>query len=137
MKLENQVCTLEQAKRISEAGVNYFKPQYAFVNRMEIMQLSNVDEFNRWAHQYNEPFVYERKNYPAFTVAELGVMINDSDLSAYIHDGSTGIYSKKTNSCVKIVHSIYEAHIRGEMLIYLLEENLITSEEINQRLINS
>ena len=60
MKLEDQVCSLEQAKRLKELGVK----QEGIFNYLKTGGLKLSSEFPSFLHCYS-----------AFTVAELGEMI--------------------------------------------------------------
>jgi hypothetical protein len=93
MKLSEQVCALEQAKKLYALGVERRSLFYHFHGRIE-----------------HEAFGSEY--YSAFTVAELGVMLPPFT------------YSWMGN----------EAECRAAQLIYLLENNLVTPAETNQRL---
>lgn len=140
MKIEDQCCTLEQAERLNNLGVKYSSPQYVYILRLDEFKLSNVDEYNRWAAQYNALFVHETKHFPAFTVAELGVLLPD------YYESHRGLL-KETWYCDDVnkpdQHNDWfamektEAQARAAMLIYLLENKLITPEEVNQRLCNN
>jgi len=120
MKIENQVCTLEQAKRLKELGVE---------------QVANL----YWKEDTDKDRLYDPwiggEKYAAFTVAELGVMIGSpigEKVNSYTTDGATGSYLH--GSHITTTHSEHEAHIRADVLIHLLENNIITAEEVNTRL---
>lgn len=159
MKIENQVCSLEQAKKLDELGVKYKDYQYAYVDfttasgqeAVLCRPASHVEERQReWAWfmvgSHSEEITAEIDEdtvsadggiYPAFTVAELGVMlplncdsIKDQTASKVIfwacNEGLTGDCNE--------VNGANEAEARAAMLIYLLENNLTTPEEVNTRL---
>lgn len=158
MTLEQQVCTVEQAKLLTELGIvceAYFNwthyPETKY--RKGSIMLTNPGS--------RESITDMGETYPAFTVAELGVMlpcriwvcndmynlelqkvdenwhptknerenefwysyqfINREDKIEFLND--SGRVIEKT-----------EAQARAAMLIYLLENKLITPEECNQRL---
>lgn len=136
MKIEQQVCTRDQAKRLKLLGVN----QESYFHYGD--QLENVAE--SWMHEGNEDTFYS-----AFTVAELGVMLPPSDISK----GEFTNFSKGANGLSWSVdcsiwdapgfpkdgkpgpvHHYTEAECRAEILITLLEKKLITVDEVNQRL---
>lgn len=145
MKLENQVCTLEQAKRLKELGVaqdgifshvdNISKVGY------EGIRLTKQTSSYRAKGQLIDSGVI--KYFVAFTVAELGVMLpiniitarqkhTDTYACIALENGSSDVdYSKD------IQHKETEAKARAAMLIYLLENGHTTAEEVNQRLLNA
>lgn len=139
MKLSEQVCTLEQAKKLYALGVERRSLFYHFHGRIE-----------------HEAFGSEY--YSAFTVAELGVMLQKGEIGIPVYESEINT-SSETFTTVSIetwitpnifncaivnkefpdrvykeCKSRYEAEARAAMLIYLLENNLVTPAEINQRL---
>lgn len=140
MKLEQQVVSLEMAKKLKELGVKReslfmwfhqggnFSPELKscreFLQQGEIRLLSssfggikNMDFF-----------------YPAFTVAELGEMLPGNDGSHYFVSqkglmGNLWFCTRKgmiDNSVEYQTESETEADARAKMLIYLLENKFIT-----------
>ena len=135
MKLEQQVCTLEQAKKLKELGVEQ-KVLYQWkVNDVQTVVIDTP--MAMWIERYVPPV--GNAFYAAFTVAELGVMLpsetftqrtgsedSEYDNWEWVDDGNgnaNGLYET-------------EAEARAAMLIYLLENHLTTPEEVNQRLNN-
>jgi len=141
MKLENQVCTLEQAKRLKELGVCQDSQCY-----WRRSQVEHIDGVNSWPDQQTlREMIVEYDGagevgwqdrfeiYSAFTVGELGVMLGFSPYAVYL---------KKDN--IVFWHADYEhmpfgafpteAEAKAAILIHQLENNLITAAEINQRL---
>ena|SRR6187402_2783288 len=130
MKTELQVCSLEQAKKLKELGVE---------------QLVSLFE---WTVYCPDPtgekyyYIVMDNNHPdaghaeiiasAFTVAELGIM-----LPLYCDsrkDGSWWVCDEGlTGNCVEF-HADTEAEARAAMLIYILENSLTTSQDINNRI---
>lgn len=125
MKLSEQVCTLEQAKKIYALGVERRSLFYHFHGRIE-----------------HEAFGSEY--YSAFTVAELGVMLPPFTYSWMGRANTYGCVSSNQepnddyiNYSVEngqISNGANEAECRAAQLIYLLENNHVTPAEINQRL---
>jgi len=128
MKIENQVCTPEQGKKLTALGVTA-EPLYWHV--IDIDPLTPMDIIQKWQHSNFD----QCEKYPAYTVAELGVMmpeyyethkgpISDTWYCGILEAGDGDYFSiEKT-----------EAAARASMLIYLLENHLTTPEEVNQRL---
>lgn len=137
MKIENQVCTLEQAKRLSQLGIRqglsiFFWDDYA--GKVQLMMNSTP----------NDGYVPDEENtcFSAFTVAELGVMLPQTIKFCKTQKASIQLsrfnaftiyynrHSSGSNVCMQ--ESYKEAEARAAMLIHLLEEKYITAEEVNQ-----
>lgn len=134
MKLESQVCSLELAMRLKELGV---KQESLFVYceiefKWELRYLQNI--LSRMRRQE-----LDDRSLSAFTVAELGEMLPDEFPGnsesifdsfmvrmqgfqrwhvRYIHDEDREVYHCEEAET--------EADARAKMLIYLLENKLIT-----------
>jgi len=135
MKLQDQVCTLEQAKKLKELGV---RQQSAFKYNQNLYETDKAGELEEgvWTIWYND-FPCLENQYSAFTVAELGVMLPSETLT--IRRGSED--SKFPNwewenegeekgwGCFDT-----EASARADHLIMLLQKDIIKVEEVNQRL---
>ena len=123
-----QVTPLEQSKRLKELGVkqeSLFEWAYYPSVRSQILSYRGS-----MLTPLGEPIA------AAFTVAELGVMLPTHDecyLSEYDPTKTDG-KSWYSICNTKIIYSDTEASVRAVMLIYLLENNLITVEEVNSRL---
>ena len=130
MKIENQVVTIEQAKKLKELGVTA-EPLFWYV--IDIDPITPLDIIQKWQHSNFD----QCEKYPAYTVAELGVMLpsetftqrtgsedSEYDNWEWVDDGNgnaNGLYET-------------EAEARASMLIYLLENHLTTHKEVNKRL---
>lgn len=147
MKLQQQLSTLEQGKILKTLGVqaSLYSWVYDTLNGMWDISGMPVE-----AHYLINK---ERECYPAFTVAELGVMLPVmlelacGGLTAIVSHrvnpnwatGDNAIHSNKW-MCYNIENESFsyyyttEAEARAFMLIYLLENNHTTPEEVNQRL---
>ena len=150
MKIQDQVCSLEQAKKLSELGVNsqslwyYIRAdEYEFALVPDGWVVDDaVPDLRYW-----ESVATCHEQYSAFTVAELGVML-PHDLEEF--QLSTWYAPKR-----KLYRSQYrlnrgsisdedfpedfaqgttEAECRASMLIHLLESGKLTPEEVNNRL---
>ena len=126
MKLEDQVCSLELAQKLKELGV-----------RQESLHLWL--EASDGARLMNNPtssvYKYFEKS-AAFTVAELGEMLQkyDAKFDLVTHMMQMDIANTEQRYAVNIPQvndwtayiSDTEANSRAKMLIYLIENNLIT-----------
>jgi len=126
MKLQDQVCTLAQAKRLKELRV--IGGLFTFYG----------DEYRpyelEWTGEPEAMAGYEwEETYPAFTVAELGVMLGNH---------LSGITVVHSNAHEAIGNAILngggaegtEAQARAALLIHLLETGEISVSEVNKRI---
>lgn len=145
MKLENQVCTLEQAKRLTELGVSAFSRFTWWLNSA----LENTF-VGGYSDDTDHPHLKDLGN--AYNVAELGEMLSavryesygfPMMFTSYCHSSDVSVEYLGKWSCSfrnprcftnPDIKSDYEAHARAAMLIYLLENNLTAPEVVNQRL---
>lgn len=148
MNLQDQVISLEQAKRLKELGVvqeSLFcfigdddpDPRYNMPHKLYLTTEAYSEVGAGW---------YDSR-IAAFTVAELGVMLpgtqNVISQPVHIDDLSRGflcarLITKGTGFDLigPFLDGLTEAEARAAMLIHLLENNLITVEEVNNRLTN-
>ena len=134
MKLEQQVCSFELAKRLKELGV---KQESFFV------WSGHTEPATLWRHDaWAERDIYPLKKglyYAALTIAELGEMlpmsVGHSDTGeewlfcTKVGDGYSVGYGEIGDRGIDFMHmeeASTEADARAKMLIYLLENNLIT-----------
>jgi hypothetical protein len=122
MTLEQQVTSLELSNRLKELSVkqvSYFK----WVLRRGTWSV--WDEGMRSEYETG----IEKEYSAAFTVAELGEML-PPERSSFMDENSGKwkmyIHSVMTGSVSKIIAERTEAHARAKMLVYLLENKLIT-----------
>jgi hypothetical protein len=131
MELKDQVCSLELAQKLKELGVKQ-------------------NSLFKYVFSYSENFSFKPKIYynicynnggtvSAFTVAELGVMMPSiitrnksiarefANKNVYIYEVQYSDINQST-----ISSEATEADARAKMLIYLLENNYIKVEDINE-----
>lgn len=130
MKLEDQVCSLEPAKRLKELGVKQESYFYWNCFTPPTGSLSPYEEIQDHKHSQ------ATEHFSAFTVAELGEMLptfykggqlmagrfkdKDGWWVSYFEDGC---YEPTTEADT-------EARARAKMLIYLIEQGLVSPEAI-------
>ena len=148
MKIQDQVCTIEQAKKLKELGVE----QKSLFFWYEDEKLGGV--FRSVGMMLNST----EYNYSAFTAAELGVMlpntlpVTDSslvehqkfyllrqlfpceDCEGYNTDYEAVTHDLEYDGTFFSSKGETEAISRAAMLIYLIENNLITAEKVNENL---
>ncbi len=128
MKLENQVCSLELAKKLKELGVKQksliwwiyivsssYEGDDDFATRKEGWKLSQA------------PWKDEKNSYSAFTVAELGEMLPQGCASFRCsHSNEYKCVPPRILQEYSTMIGNTEADARAKMLIYLIENNLPT-----------
>lgn len=156
MEIENQICSLEQAKKLKELGITqnslfyHYKQIFNGKPSFKIYPMQ-YEHFGRLVNcETIERALYgESKNevYSAFTVAELGLMFPPVNISK----GEFITFSKgsKNSWMVDISHEkcpalpkkylplnkdYTEAEIRAATIIYLLDKRFITVSEINNKI---
>jgi hypothetical protein len=133
MKIEEQVCTREQSKRLLDLGI-----EGDVIDGRDIYLHLQISD-DSWCVAYKQEKVqylwaYEKHQMlRAFNVAELGEMLpihcdsrkHDKVKKWVCDEGITGdCFMRYGNT---------EAQARAAMLIYLLEQNLVTPAEIMKR----
>jgi hypothetical protein len=124
MKLQQQVCTLESAKRLKELGVK--QESYFYWQVPNSGNLENKEDGVEIVHYPTGKFW---DYYSAFTVAELGELLPSPGVLGWLEifkkeDGNWMVRYSDTG--YRIEEDLNEAEVRAQMLIYLLENNLIT-----------
>lgn len=118
MRIEDQVCSLELAKRLKELGVkqiSLFSWQIG-LNKIPVLNISFMGELGS-------------DDYSAFTVAELGEMLPESFATYRKNNKYMGAWDKEWDLIGKLyAKSENEANARAKMLIYLIENGLIKKE---------
>lgn len=125
MNINLQVCALAQATKLKELGITqwgYFS--FFYDGRYFISPTVNNED-------YGNPLA------SAFTVTELGVMLNEPTLRTNSEGDLT-----ETNPFASIPEEglgVYdtEAEARAATLIYFLETGVVTAEDCNDRLIKT
>lgn len=139
MKLEQQVCSLELAQKLKELGVK----QESYFAWNKFGSGEKGDDFEWSIKPVSEYRLASDRNCSAFTVAELGEMLpkevnipfkngkpraQNNVLKSYFGIGRTPqvIYAKTQGNEYIHIKEDTEADARAQMLIYLLENKLIT-----------
>lgn len=153
MKIENQLCTLEQAKILKELGVKQLSYFGYFDDSVNKPLLVSKQTDKKILAAYNIACI---GNYAAFTVAELGVMCRDC-ISGHCANTGNGLLSNRYYATpdeyadydidaaldlsekkeANYVQSETQAQALAGLLIWLLLTNSITIKEVNQRLTDS
>lgn len=143
MKLEHQVCTIEQSKKLYELGIigesvwwhcnDYPNNPDKYPNKWYVIPI------NDYPYTFNPKRVQKYENgyhlLPAWSNAELGVMLpagydtmycSGEGWSGYDLDGEHLLVAYKT-----------EVECRAAMLIHLLQIKQVTNEDCNKRLLEA
>jgi hypothetical protein len=133
MKIENQVCSLEQAKRLKELGI---AQQCVFKYNQNLYENAGDITEGVWTIWYNN-LSCAKNQIAAFTVAELGEMIGpDTRWQTFKTRARCWCFDCEYY-CTPFADFRSEAEARAAMLIILLENNHITVEGANTRLLIS
>lgn len=145
MELKNQVCTIEQAKRLIALGL--FAPSafvYFSTGTHSGIALGNMYMRHIWILTGNK---YEAKDLnitPAYTGTELGVMLDD--FVGHVRCANRGKWRAKFKPTVPVgrlsqkdmegIDTLYdtEAQARAALLIHMLETDWLDAGECNERL---
>lgn len=174
MKIELQVCSLEQAKKLNQLGVPQNDAHFMWFEvsngddegdfekeGVEWHPILTQQDYRRGEHQAigaidgelttsdGEFCSCKPDSCKAFTVAELGelLVIDDDDhFCSGSYNEHLGIWTadlqkrdEESERGFKLVHQIEgetEAECRADMLIYLLENKIMTPESINSPIEN-
>jgi hypothetical protein len=162
MKLESQVITKDQAKILKELGINAEAIWYWVYTKRDGMVSTQAGVCHKeWAKEIindNEGDEFDHEMAPAYSVAELGVLLPDIfwDKQWYSISNAggdkNGVYIEPPNSfSVHIGETTAsmdsepfdgfchptEAQARAVYLIHLLENRSIASEDCNKRLLEA
>lgn len=119
MKLENQVVSLELAKRLKELGVKQESVCYWREYEFQGKRFLDVD-FEMQFRKAHKVF----QSIAAFTVAELGELCPEVIWNTVKNAGNESVKAIIFNGV--LFKADTEANARAKMLVYLLENNLIT-----------
>ena len=133
MKIENTVCTLEQAREIHKSGVENLSTLFVF----------GMGPDNIWKLQLNIEYCGESEYcsfIPAYTVAELGILLpwRGNNYEFIVGQESNGfvhrlkIWSPGSNHVdLYYIEKISEAEARADALIWLINnEYIINTNEL-------
>lgn len=127
MRLENQVCSLELAKKFKELGIKQESDFYW------CQLASNVIKVFCSLCREHRDFGSYNKLYSAFTVAELGEMLPEAffwenmtqvGLHCGKYSGGWHVYYKTASKRIHYEDDKTEADARAKMLVYLIEKKL-------------
>ncbi len=154
MKIEDQVCSLKQAKKLEDLGVSD-KSHFTW----KVNDIQSVVTETKFCYQVITHLPGLNEYYAAFTVAELGIMLPCYNWAVPIYQGELNSNSDVFQE-VQVHLSLHYPNCRivslgnpeqvwkeitastlafamAEMLIYLLEAGLISLEDVNKRLIEA
>lgn len=136
-----QVCSLEWARKLKELGVAqesafYWDNIISLDMEEGAASLWRVGDVISWGMEesYDGPSDHA---LAAFTVAELGVLLGEHVFSEYEHDLSMPwkcTFDEGYMKPKRFEYSDTESDARAKMLYCLLENGIITVDEVNKRL---
>lgn len=140
MKLEDQLCNLEQSKKLKELGI--IQESVFYYTQFSTPTNPNLALYG-WRQEHMPVEIYFRRQggisgkdvfveYSAFTVAELGVVLPSGYDTMY----NTGLgwcgYDRDGEHFLQSFDT--EAECRAAMLIEIIKRKEVTIEECNKRL---
>ncbi len=164
MKIENQVCSLEQAKKLKDLGVcqDSFFSWYGGFNGSEMPPSVDLTDQRNYEYSVNGNYGHPDHMYAAFNVAELGTMLPEYVETYFTRHGSEGgprcVYVslvkkfEHKNNKTTVHHSLHvtgldqndevdgkmpqnlEASSRADMLIWCIENKIISAQQCNDLL---
>ena len=134
MKLENQVCSITQAKRLKELGIIQ-ESFFSYFKCTSHAGICNSDMSTRhvWILTGNPYYTEDIELTAAFTVAELGAML--STMTCNLRKSDNGDYWYAYLDTYQQFKT--EAEGRAALLIFRLERKAITVDEVNHLLISA
>lgn len=136
MRLEQQVISLELAKRLKELGVKQ-DSQFYYVNELLVFK-TDIGCYAKSGAGVNDKYLQENEVVAAYDAAELGEMLpyeidgklldmskgSDGTWSVYYTKNALGAITKPT--FIEDQGADTEADARAKMLVYLIENRLLT-----------
>ena len=148
MILEDQVCSLELAKKLKELGVKQDKKGlFTWVKALYLNDREEWQLWSKWEIEYEGDMDLDQEQewYAAFTVAELGEMLPNwnrrlkticsyFDNEAPKHErvgAEIGLRDEFEENHGHTHKADTEADARAKMLIYLIENKLLTPTSVS------
>lgn len=148
MKLQNQVCTIEQGKRLAELGVNPFGSYFCYSGNeksgFEVVPIVSLEDDGDGNVGHASP---------AFTVAELGAALPTEYTAVRTNENTAFngywwmIETDFSNECEKCMEclsliktatlSSTQASAMASMITHLLETGILTASEVNECINNA
>lgn len=137
MKLQDQVISFDQSKRLAELGITSKSIFYHVWNKHVEIGYEGLKYY-----QQTGSFLHRGKvesgglivYYPAYTVAELSAMLPTLGIKRCKSNNGVGQDYHWLEFRSQDWSDVNEAQLLAKFLIYLLENNLLTSQEVNERL---
>ncbi len=130
MTNEQKVCTIDQSKRLVEHGVedeSYF--MWSEIDEKHFLNVATTAKKLLRHGQKKFGTECKLKLWPAYDVAELGLMLPELSNSTWSDEFSYWIANNDIFEAAidrEIISTKSEAIVRAELLLYLLDNNLIT-----------
>ena len=155
MKIETHVCNIEQSKKLLQLGIAKNKSYLTWLEAAEYDEMgSKIIEWHPclfYEHKgdyeccycpvsmevvsNDDEFIETKGNYPAFTLSELGQMLGYENVPYFSIEYDMWMLPKGSKLKGQGLGSINECIIRAELLIYAIENNLLSVKTCNSRLV--
>lgn len=151
MKLENEVCLLEQAETLKVLGVNQ-NSRYSWCGNKNLTPQENNPERKPWVfvnttkpanslEEDHRSMVPSAKPFAAaYNVAELGIMLGSETYTLRTGSESSQFANwawMDDGNGIGLGEYATEAQARAAMLIHHIEQGYTTVEEVNERFLNA
>lgn len=135
MKLENQVCALDQAKKLKELGVEQKSLWHYTVNDSgEVKAMTVLNTHQVFINPNNGAHYSTWKKIAAYTSAELGEMLPRECFIMLEPGEKMHVWHAGSEDFEILCPADTEAQAKADLLIWLLEKGHTTAAEVNERL---
>lgn len=133
MILENQVCTLEQAKKLKALGIEQrsFFTWYGGFEGSEVKPNVDLTDQHMYDVSINGYYGHPDNTYSAFNVAELGIMLSGVEYNSWTFVAGEDKYCVLDYKNVHYGTFNTEADARAELLINLIEARILNAPEVS------
>lgn len=132
--IQDQVCLLDQAKKLKELGVRtrsqFDWKEFEHKKTKEIKVGWTFGGVGEW---YSLKSYNILNSYGAWNVAELGLMIGSGYYTSLNQDNTWNCFDWHDNAALYVDFPT-EAQARSSLLIHLLETGVLKIEDVNKRL---
>jgi hypothetical protein len=130
MKLQKQVCKLRQAQKLKDLGIEQKTLWQWKVNNTQTVVIETP--MAMWIEKYVPPV--GNVFFSAFTLSELGQMLGYENVPYFSTEYDMWMLPKGSKLKGAGLGSINECEIRAELLLYAIEQGLLSVETCNGRL---
>jgi hypothetical protein len=144
MNIEKQVCDIEQSKKLKDFGIEqdghycYLENSASKIDFGDVNYMfeRHIQDYEHSVHPDGFDGSFKEQSWIAYTGTELGAMIgNYSSLKIDLWQGLKDIWLARVGFKELVFSVPNEARARAELLIYLLQNEILSAETCNKRLV--